>query len=154
MNSWWQKLKTYMLTLLWSGLSAYVLMRDLMLLLMKSPKQETVNARNHCPPKRSMAVAHCAPQQALRRLKYMLAFVHEHHDFFLASQHPSARPALSRLADKYSMSARIWRHGIQSFLEVVRHRLPKLLEYMLAFIYIAYSMMALLYETVSTSKTR
>ena len=74
--------------------------------------------------------------------------LHEHHDFFLASQHPAASPALSRLAAKYSMPARMWRHGIHAFLEVLRHRLPESLEHMLAFIYIAYSMMALLYETV------
>lgn len=76
--------------------------------------------------------------------------LHEHHDFFLASQHPSASAALSRLAAKYSMPARMWRHGIHAFLEVLRHRLPESLEHMLAFIYIAYSMMALLYETVPT----
>ena len=76
--------------------------------------------------------------------------LHEHHDFFLASQHPSASVALSRLAAKYSMPARMWRHGIHSFLEVLRHRLPESLDHMLAFIYIAYSMMALLYETVPT----
>ena len=74
--------------------------------------------------------------------------LHEHHDFFLASQHPSASPALRKLAAKYSMPARMWRHGIHAFLEVLRHRLPDSLEHMLAFIYTAYSMMALLYETV------
>lgn len=74
--------------------------------------------------------------------------LHEHHDFFLASQHPSASHALSRLAAKYSMPARMWRHGIHAFLEILRHRLPDSLEHMLSFIYIAYSMMALLYETV------
>ena len=76
--------------------------------------------------------------------------LHEHHDFFLASLHPSASPAISRLAAKYSMPARMWRHGIHAFLETCRHRLPESLEHMLAFIYIAYSMMALLYESVST----
>lgn len=74
--------------------------------------------------------------------------LHEHHDFFLASQHPSASPALRRLASKYAMPARMWRHGIHSFLELLRHRLPYSLDHMLAFIYLAYSMMALLYETV------
>jgi hypothetical protein len=34
------------------------------------------------------------------------------------------------------------------FLELLRHRLPASLDHMLAFIYLAYSMMALLYETV------
>ncbi|KAI9845725.1 MAG: hypothetical protein M1837_004558 [Sclerophora amabilis] len=86
--------------------------------------------------------------QALIALHRTLLY--EHHDFFLASQHPSASPALRRLASKYSMPARMWRHGIHSFLELLRHRLPKSLDHMLAFIYLAYSMMALLYETVPT----
>lgn len=74
--------------------------------------------------------------------------LHEHHDFFLASQHPSASPALRRLATKYAMPASMWRHGIHSFLELLRHVLPDSLEHMLTFIYLAYSMMALLHETV------
>ncbi|KAF2629342.1 hypothetical protein BU25DRAFT_457015 [Macroventuria anomochaeta] len=74
--------------------------------------------------------------------------LHEHHDFFLASQHPSASPALRRLAGKYTMPARMWKHGIHSFLELLRKKLPHSLDYMLAFIYLAYQMMALLYETV------
>ena len=75
------------------------------------------------------------------------SLLHEHHDFFLASQHPSASPALSRLAAKYSMPARMWRHGFRSFLEVLRRKHPLDLDYMLAFLYVAYSTMALLYET-------
>lgn len=74
--------------------------------------------------------------------------LHEHHDFLLASQHPSANPALRRLASKYAMPARMWRHGIHSFLELLRHRLPASLEHMKTFINSAYSMMALLFETV------
>ncbi|KAE9982202.1 hypothetical protein EG327_005932 [Venturia inaequalis] len=74
--------------------------------------------------------------------------LHEHHDFFLASQHPSASPALRRLAAKYSMPSRMWKHGIHSFLELLRFRLPDSLEFMISFIYTAYQMMSLLYETV------
>lgn len=76
--------------------------------------------------------------------------LYEHHDFFLASQHPSASPVLKRLADKYAMPARMWRYGIHSFLELLRQRLPGSLDYMLNFIYLAYSMMTLLLESVST----
>jgi hypothetical protein len=76
--------------------------------------------------------------------------LHEHHDFFLASQHPSASLPLRNLALKYAMPARMWRHGIHTFLELLRHRLPASRDHMLAFIYLAYSMMALLYETVPT----
>ena len=89
-----------------------------------------------------------SPEQWQALLALHKTLLHEHHDFFLASQHPSASPALSHLAAKYSMPARMWRHGIHAFLEVLRHRLPESLDHMLAFIYIAYSMMALLYETV------
>ncbi|KAF2433994.1 hypothetical protein EJ08DRAFT_582769 [Tothia fuscella] len=59
--------------------------------------------------------------------------LHEHHDFFLASQHPSASPALRRLATKYTMPARMWKHGIHSFLELLRYRLPESLEFMISF---------------------
>jgi len=86
--------------------------------------------------------------QALIHLHKTL--LHEHHDFFLASQHPSASPALIDLAGKYSMPYRMWRHAIYAFLEVLRHRLPESRDHMLAFIYAAYSMMTLLYETVPT----
>ncbi|KIW02440.1 hypothetical protein, variant [Verruconis gallopava] len=78
--------------------------------------------------------------------------LHEHHDFFLASQHPSASPALRRLASKYSMAARMWKHGIHSFLELLRYRLPDSFEFMVSFIYTAYQMMSLLYETVPAFK--
>jgi hypothetical protein len=66
--------------------------------------------------------------------------LHEYRDFFLVSQYPSASPTLQRLAAKYTMPARMWRHGIHSFLERLRHRLPESLDHMLAFIYLAYSM--------------
>lgn len=55
--------------------------------------------------------------QALIALHRTLLY--EHHDFLMATQHPSATPALSGLAQKYSMPARMWRHGIHAFL--VRH---------------------------------
>ncbi|KAJ5461631.1 DNA/RNA-binding domainE.t1.c1-type [Penicillium daleae] len=74
--------------------------------------------------------------------------LYEHHDFFLASQHPSASLVLQSLAGKYAMPARMWRYGIHSFLELLRQKLPDSLEYMLNFIYLAYSMMTLLLESV------
>ena len=109
-------------------------------------ERQSAAAQERDPPK---SINHKNDQwQSLIALHKQL--LHEHHDFFLASQHPSASPALSRLAAKFSMPARMWRHGIHAFLEVLRHRLPESLEHMLAFIYIAYSMMAILYETVPT----
>jgi hypothetical protein len=46
------------------------------------------------------------------------------------------------------MPARMWKHGIHTFLELLRYRLPESLEFMISFIYTAYQMMSLLYETV------
>lgn len=74
--------------------------------------------------------------------------LHEHHDFFLASQHPSASPYLKGLAESFVMPARMWRYGIHSYLELLRNRLPDSYEHMLTFIYLAYSMMTLLLESV------
>ncbi|KAJ6132339.1 hypothetical protein N7471_007554 [Penicillium samsonianum] len=78
--------------------------------------------------------------------------LYEHHDFFLASQHPSAGPVLKDLADKYAMPARMWRYGVHSFLELLRQKLPGSMEYMLDFIYLSYSMITLLLESVSGFK--
>ncbi|KAF2765122.1 hypothetical protein EJ03DRAFT_331249 [Teratosphaeria nubilosa] len=84
--------------------------------------------------------------QALIALHRTLLY--EHHDFLMATQHPSASEALRGLAAKYSMPARMWKHGIHAFLEVLRHRRPESQDHMLGFIYLSYQMMALLYETV------
>jgi hypothetical protein len=74
--------------------------------------------------------------------------LHEHHDFFLASQHPAGSPALRNLAGKYAMAPRMWRHGIHSFLELLRQRLPESLDHMLAFLYHAYGLLGVFLETV------
>lgn len=74
--------------------------------------------------------------------------LHEHHDFLLASQDVSAPPALKRLAVKCSMPERMWKHGIYSFLELLRCRLPQSCQHMRTFIYFAYHMMAFLFERV------
>ena len=106
--------------------------------------KQTAAAQERDPSRRTQLT----PEQWSALIALHKTLLHEHHDFFLASQHPSASPALTKLAEKYSMPARMWKHGIHAFLEVLRLRLPGSLDHMLAFIYIAYSMMALLYETV------
>jgi hypothetical protein len=106
-------------------------------------RAQAAAAQENSGPDNKLASDHWQALIALHR-----TLLHEHHDFFLASQHPSASPALRRLAAKYSMPARMWKHGIHSFLELLRRRLPDSIDYMLAFIYLAYQMMALLYETV------
>jgi hypothetical protein len=106
-------------------------------------KAQAAAMRNTDKSKPKLADDHWQALIALHR-----TLLHEHHDFFLASQHPSASPALRRLASKYSMPSRMWKHGIHSFLELLRFRLPDSLEFMISFIYTAYQMMSLLYETV------
>ncbi len=72
--------------------------------------------------------------------------LHEHRDFFLATQHASVSPAMRRLAMRCNRLARMWRHGIISNLELLRHRLPMSLDCMVKFIYLVYAMTAVLYE--------
>ena len=124
------------------------------LVMVENKCVNVVNAQNQ-----AMQQAESGDEQAQYSLKIdhfqaLIALhrtlLHEHHDFFHASQHPSAGPAIRDLALRYSMPARMWKHGIHNFLELLRHRLPESLDYMLAFIYLAYQMMALLYETVDS----
>ncbi|KAI7350619.1 hypothetical protein KC354_g12763 [Hortaea werneckii] len=84
--------------------------------------------------------------QALVALHRTLLY--EHYDFLMATQHPLAIAELKALPARYCMPARMWKHAIHSFLEVLRHRRPDSHEYMLAFVYLTYQMMALLLETV------
>ena len=46
------------------------------------------------------------------------------------------------------MPTRMWNHGVHASLEVLRYRRPELQDYLLTLIYLAYQMMALLFETV------
>jgi hypothetical protein len=93
------------------------------------------------------------PQLEIERWQTLIELhrnlLHKHHDFFVASQQPSAPRAVRCLALKHSIPARLRRHGIISFLELLRQRLPASQEHMMAFIDLAYSMMTLLFETVS-----
>ncbi|KAK2595518.1 hypothetical protein QQS21_006746 [Conoideocrella luteorostrata] len=76
------------------------------------------------------------------------SLLHEHHDYLLASRHPSASDALARAASENAMPVRLWRHGIRSFLILLWHRLPESIEYILTFTNIAYTTVTMLYESV------
>jgi hypothetical protein len=76
-------------------------------------EKQSREAQERDPAKRTTLT----PEQYSALIALHKTLLHEHHDFFLASQHPSASPALTKLAEKYSMPARMWRHGIHSFLE-------------------------------------
>ena len=112
-------------------------------LVMVEAKCINIDAAQAADPGSSLGPGQWQALIALHR-----TLLYEHHDFLMATQHPSATPALRGLAQKYSMPARMWRHGIHAFLEVLRHRRPHSQDYMVAFVYLAYQMMALLFETV------
>ncbi|EED11628.1 conserved hypothetical protein [Talaromyces stipitatus ATCC 10500] len=78
--------------------------------------------------------------------------LHQHFDFFLASSHPVANKSLKTLANTYSMPTRLWRHGIHSFLELLRKKLPSSLGHMHEFINIAYKNITSLLESVPDYK--
>ncbi|KAI4128089.1 MAG: hypothetical protein LQ347_004316 [Umbilicaria vellea] len=113
------------------------------LVMIKRKRIDIDEKRSAVTQERSL---HNEQWQALIALRRQL--LSEHHDFFLASGYLSTNANLSKLAAKYSMPARMWRHGIHAFLEVLRHHLPDSLDHMLAFIYMAYTMAARLYDNV------
>ena len=80
--------------------------------------------------------------QALSSLHRTL--LHGHRDFILTSQHFSTSSRRKRLVEGYAIPTRLWRYGIHLFLELLRHRLPESLDYMVDFIYHAYSIITLL----------
>ncbi|OAL23113.1 hypothetical protein AYO22_06606 [Fonsecaea multimorphosa] len=67
--------------------------------------------------------------------------LHEHREFFLASQHPSASPALRNLALQHDLPGRLWRNGNKALLEILRHRIPDHLENMIAYIDLSFDML-------------
>lgn len=72
-----------------------------------------------------------------------------HFDFYLACQHPRATTKIQKLPIKHFMSDRLWLYGFQSLFDLHDSILPRFRDHMLKFIYLAYSMMTLLLETVS-----
>jgi hypothetical protein len=74
--------------------------------------------------------------------------LHEHHDFFLASQHPSASPALKDLAVKYAMPNRMWRNDIHSLLEILSQKPKEHSDGMAKFLRMVHETMDMLQENV------
>lgn len=68
----------------------------------------------------------------------------------MSATNSSATLAVRRLAVKYAMPARLWKQGIYAFLflSFSGSHLPGSIEHILAFIYSAYTIMALLLESV------
>lgn len=87
----------------------------------------------------------------------LMAYVETHkdllcvyHDLLEASQHPCADLEL----DEYTCSIfrKLWVSGILPCLETLKYLLPRSLEFMLSFIYWAYSMITSLYPTPRASE--
>jgi len=112
-------------------------------LVMVEAKCISIDAQKVSEPNDELSTEQWRALFALHR-----TLLYEHHDFLMATHHPSANPDLLGLATKCSMPTRMWKYGIHAFLEVLRHRRPHSQEYMLAFIYLAYQMISLLLETV------
>ena len=87
-----------------------------------------------------------APEQWQTLVKLHRTLMHEHCDFLMASQRPSATPSLLGLAETYNTPSRLWYHGIGPFLVVLHQRRPGSQDYAVWFIRVAYQMMGLLME--------
>ena len=53
---------------------------------------------------------------------------------------------------KYNMPARMWKHGIHEFLEILKHQLPSSKEFMVQFVNHAFHVLYALLETVPAFK--
>lgn len=89
--------------------------------------------------------------QALTALHRTL--LHEHHDFILASQHPSASPALKRLADKYTMPERMIKHAIVDPINLFSKK-DESKEHYLTMLHTAHGICALLSETAGSENIK
>lgn len=78
--------------------------------------------------------------------------LHENQDFLFASQHPSANESLQNLARVRDIPKRMWRYGILAFLDNLYPSLPDSMEHMVAFIHIAYPMVASCLDVVPMFK--
>jgi hypothetical protein len=84
--------------------------------------------------------------QSLTDLHHTL--LQHHHDFFLTTQLSSASPDIRGLAKTHSMPARMWKHGIHSFLELFRKHLPDSIKYMRQFLDLANQVLKELYRKI------
>lgn len=82
--------------------------------------------------------------QGLSALHHRL--LQEYYNFLVFSQYPSPSSELHK--PEVEMTARMWRHGIQSFLQLLMLHLPASLEHTSAFICRAYEYFTLLHEAV------
>lgn len=89
---------------------------------------------------------HSAVQDWQHMTNSHLTLLYEHHDFFLASQHPFASPAIRRSIFDWSMPGRMWIYGICKYLEILRRYLPESLDHTLTFFHSAYELITTFYE--------
>jgi len=78
--------------------------------------------------------------------------LNEHVDMFLCSQHPSGGPALKRLIERYNIAARLWKHGIESYVELLRRALPESLDFLKSYLHLVYGILSMLLEIVPAFK--
>jgi hypothetical protein len=82
-------------------------------LIMVEAKCCEVDQKQH---QAALEVDGCQPSLNNEQWQALIALhrtlLREHHDFFLASQHPHVSASLKHLARQYSMPTRMWRHGI------------------------------------------
>ena len=82
-----------------------------------------------------------------------IELLNQYYDLFSVSQSPSASQLLKNIARNYQLPIRMWRDGILSLLELLRHKLPNSLDLMLDYIYFVYGMMGLFYESIPLFKS-
>ncbi|KZL84051.1 hypothetical protein CI238_13367 [Colletotrichum incanum] len=102
---------------------------------------------------RSEEIPELADEQMQGFMAQQEKLLREHYDFFLTSQHSLASKLIQNLPITFAMPSRLWNHGIQEFLDLLRGNLPASMKHMLSFIYLTYPMMLSLYELYKEAPT-
>ena len=76
-----------------------------------------------------------------------------HADFFLATQSSVASAEIQNLAQLHEVPTRLWTHGIQSYMDVLKHGLPTSSESLKRFLHFSYGILKCLLETSATFRT-
>ncbi|KAL8653953.1 MAG: hypothetical protein Q9210_001795 [Variospora velana] len=123
----------------------------------KSQYRDVVNHENRCKKiQKNLVEKRCSKvtdQQWRAIHKKYTALIGVYHDFFSATQHTAAFPAMRKLPTRYSMPGRMFQHGIFDLLEELRHRLPASLDHLLNFFHFAFGAVTDLYRTKSAFKS-
>jgi len=110
--------------------------------------------KKHGKPRQADSGGHLklSDYQCLALINLHRVQLFEIHDIILASQYPTTNPSLQKFVSQRKLPTRMFRHGIQPLLDLLRDHFPESRSNFLSFLRLSYSMAALFYETAPQLK--